>query len=34
MVGLWRRFTARRRHAVASPETVAAGLTAENVEAL
>jgi branched-chain amino acid transport system permease protein len=34
MVGLWRRITARRRHIVASPETVAAGLTAENVEAL
>src|SRR5229473_2812965 len=34
MVGLWRRVTARRRHTVASPETVAAGLTAENVEAL
>jgi branched-chain amino acid transport system permease protein len=34
MVGLWRRVTARRRHTVTSPETVAAGLTAENVEAL
>jgi branched-chain amino acid transport system permease protein len=34
MVGLWRRVTARRRHVVTSPETVAAGLTAENVEAL
>ena len=34
MVGLWRRVAARRRHRVASPEVVAAGLTAENVEAL
>jgi branched-chain amino acid transport system permease protein len=34
MVGLWRRVSARRRHKVESPETVAAGLTAENVEAL
>jgi branched-chain amino acid transport system permease protein len=34
MVGVWRRIAARRRRKVELPETVAAGLTAENVEAL
>jgi branched-chain amino acid transport system permease protein len=34
MVGLWRRFRFRARRSVEPPEAVAAGLKAENIEAL